>query len=471
MSISAARLWIVLVAIAAHSSGIAGVFIYDDEGAILSNPTIRSLWTSLNPPAEQVAVHGRPVTNFSLAINYAISGDRPWSYHVLNLLAHGLAALVLFEIVRLTLNDLGVALVIALLWAVHPLTTEAVTYVIQRTEVLAGLFSLTTLYGVLRGHHRLAVMACALAMGSKESAAFVPLIVLLYDRLFLTPSWREILRTRWKLYAGLMATWSIVLLPLAQGSIRGELYRDVQTTIEYALAQCQVIPYYLRLACWPSPLVVDYGVLQPITHHIVPYVLLMTALVGGTGLLLYYRPKFGFLPVCFFAILAPSSSVVPVFTEVAAERRMYLPLAAVITAVVLLVRRMPYARAGAVGVIGLCCLLTFQRNCDYHSHIGIWSDAVVKLPKNPRAWNNLGVSLGRAGRFHEAGRACFHATQLDPHYADAHHNLGLAWAYLGEHQKAEICRQRAVQLRAAHAHSLLRSGGARTRPADARAGD
>ena len=143
----------------------------------------------LSPPANGEAVQRRPVVNLSLAINYAISGQAVWSYHVLNLLAHLSAALLLFGIVRRTLllpnlqercgrAATPLALAVALLWAVHPLLTEAVTYVVQRTEVLAGLFYLLTLYCMIRGAgsarrwiwYAVAVVACALAMGSKEAA-------------------------------------------------------------------------------------------------------------------------------------------------------------------------------------------------------------------------------------------------------------------------------------------------------------
>ena len=113
------------------------------------------------------------------------------------------------------------ALAIALLWAVHPLLTESVTYVIQRTELLMGMFFLATLYCFIRGAttesrgaraawYVAAVIACALGMGSKEVMVTAPLVVLIYDRLFLAGGYVRALRSRWPIYVGLACTLAII---------------------------------------------------------------------------------------------------------------------------------------------------------------------------------------------------------------------------------------------------------------------
>ena len=140
-----------------------------------------------------------------------MSGLDPWSYHPANLAIHASAALVLFGIVRRTLQGPrlrdrfgtqanGLAAAVAVCWAVHPLQTESVTYIIQRMESLMGLFLLLTLYCVIRGHHSPrrsgwyagAVTCCALGMGTKEGMVIAPIIVLLYDRIFLADSWADL---------------------------------------------------------------------------------------------------------------------------------------------------------------------------------------------------------------------------------------------------------------------------------------
>ncbi len=149
-----------LAALAAYANSFRAPFLYDDEPSILDNPTIRLLWPltgPLTPPNEGgPAVSGRPLVNLSLAVNYAISGTRPWSYHVFNLAFHIIGGLALFGLVRRTLAQpsvgarlnalaLPTAFAMALLWLVHPLQTESVTFVIQRTESWMGMFYLLTL--------------------------------------------------------------------------------------------------------------------------------------------------------------------------------------------------------------------------------------------------------------------------------------------------------------------------------------
>ena len=153
-----------------------------------------------------------------------------WGYHVVNLAIHILGALVLYGVVRRTLlcaslrqrygdEARWLALAVALIWVVHPLQTESVTYLIQRTESLMGLFFLLTLYCVIRGStssgrrgwYAAAVVCCALGMGSKEVMVVAPLTVLLYDRAFLSGSFREALRARAALYAGLFGCWLVLV--------------------------------------------------------------------------------------------------------------------------------------------------------------------------------------------------------------------------------------------------------------------
>ena len=135
-----------------------GAFILDDVPWILNNQNIHALWPLWKPLLNT----SRPVVQWSLALNYAMGGLNVVGYHLVNNLLHALTALVLFGVVRRTLRmeklaptfgdaaD-GVGFAVALLWALHPLDTESVTYVIQRSESLAGLFAVLTLYCVIRG--------------------------------------------------------------------------------------------------------------------------------------------------------------------------------------------------------------------------------------------------------------------------------------------------------------------------------
>jgi hypothetical protein len=149
-------LLIAAAALCAYANSFSGPLVLDDIPSIADNPTIRHLGTAFWPSTLTTG-GGRPVLNLSLALNYAISGTAVWSYHAVNLAIHILAGWVLFGIVRRALaprpgaKAAPIALSLALLWVLHPLQTESVTYIVQRAESLMGLLYLLTLYGFIRG--------------------------------------------------------------------------------------------------------------------------------------------------------------------------------------------------------------------------------------------------------------------------------------------------------------------------------
>src|SRR4051812_20594559 len=233
--------WIVVVVLAIAIGVVYGParhsqFIFDDVGAIEKNSSIRSVWPlisttgrpgPLNPLAE-LPTSGRLLVNLTFAMNYYVGELNPVGYHVVNMVFHFLTALLVWVILRRTLRlpyfagrfktTAGwLAMAVALLWALHPLQTEAVVYVTQRTELMMAFFYLATVYCSLRYWSQtarartiwliLAVLACAAGMASKEVMVSAPLMVLLFDRTFISGSMMEALRRSWRLYAGLAATW------------------------------------------------------------------------------------------------------------------------------------------------------------------------------------------------------------------------------------------------------------------------
>ena len=455
---------LIVAGLLAYHNSFTGPFILDDGPSIQRNPTIRHLWPiwdALSPPHKgAITVEGRPIVNLSLAINYALGGYDVRGYHALNLTIHILAGLSLLGIVRRTLlqprlrerfgavaNEL--ALAVAVLWTVHPLQTESVTYIIQRTESLMGLFYLLTLYCFIRGAassrsrrwYGLCAAACALGMVSKEVMVSAPLMVLLYDRSFLSGSFREAWRRRWPLYLALASTWiPLGCLVASVGNYGGVVGFGTDVAWQaYALTQTQAIVQYLRLSVWPYPLVFDYGTgLANSVGEVVPCALLVAAVLVGTLIALWRWPAVGFLGACFFAILAPTSSVMPVVTQTMAEHRMYLPLAAVVVLGVMGIHAVAGRRTVAVVAVLAVGLgvLTVQRNQDYRSEIAIWGDTVAKRPENPRAQYNLGCMLRQEGRMQEAMEHWEEALRLKPDYADAHYNLGFALSKAGRFEEA-----------------------------------
>ncbi len=439
---------LVLAAVAAYSRSLQVPFLFDDAPAIERNTTIRQLWPLsevLSPPQTAAGATGRPIVNLTLALNYAAHGLNPRGFHLFNLVVHALAGLTLFGLVRRTLlmgplrgqfgdDALPVSLATAGLWLVHPLLTEAVICVVQRSELLVGLFYLLTLYLFARsvtaeqpGRWRILVVgACLLGMASKEVMATAPLLVLLYDRTFVAGTFRESWRQRRGFYLALAATW----LPLAMLVLRHQQRAGTVgfglgvSPWHYLLTQCQALTLYLKLSLWPHPLVLDYGVgvAQSLTE-IWPQGLLVIALLAATALALWRRPVLGFAGAWFFVILAPSSSFLPLTTQPIAEHRMYLPLAAVLALAVAGFRAL-LDRADAricttlVAIFGLGWL-TLERSNDYRSEEAIWLETIAQQPLNARAHASLGHVRAVAGQWNDALAHYAEAIRLRPDYADA----------------------------------------------------
>ncbi len=467
--------------VAAYANSFGGPFIFDDLTSIVDNRTLGSLAAAWSPPPN-VTTSGRPVLNLTFAVNRALSGDAVWSYHAGNVLIHVLAALALFGLVRRLLRLPGraappdgaagsLALLTALLWLLHPLQTESVTYIVQRAESLAGLFFLATFYcfvrGVDSGRSRLwlgaSVAACLLGMASKEVMVSAPLLVLLGDRTFVAGSFRAAWRARWQYYLLLAATW----LPLAwlvagtggRGGSAG--FATEISAGHYLLTQCRAVVHYLHLAVWPHPLVLDYGtavVKQP--AEVWWQALLLLGLAAGTVAALVRRSAWGFAGAWFFATLAPSSSFVPVATQTMAEHRMYLPLAALVTLGVLGLHRALGRRAWWVGAAAAIAAgsLTVARNADYRSALSIWTHTVRACPQNARAHYNLSLELPAAGRAAEAVAELEEALRLQPDYAEAHLNLGNALFAAGRGDEAREHYEAAVRAQPDYAPAHMNIG-------------
>ena len=444
---------IAAAALVAYANTMRVPFVFDDVSGILSNPSIRKLQdlgAVLQPPTK-TTLSGRPIANLSLAINYWADGTSTWGYHALNLLIHVLGGIALFGIVRRTLRlpvlegRFGedapfLAVLIALLWAVHPLQTEAVTYVVQRVESLAGLFYLLTLYAFIRsaGSPRPrawqagAAVACLLGMLTKEVMVTAPLIVFLYDRTFISGSFSRVWRDRRGFYLTLAATWAPLVVLAAGGSSRLHESAGFGMPVDafsYWTTQLYAVARYLRLSFWPHPLVFDYGTyLAPLDLKLAACAVLAAVLAVLTAVALWRRPALGFLGAWFLVILSPTL-LVPIATQTLAEHRMYLPLAAVICLFVLggysLAGRLFMAPAAAL--VAACIFATVGRNAVYRSELFLWGDTAAHWPGNARAHCSLGLALSHVpGELSRAVAEYQAAIRIHPDYADAHNDLGIA---------------------------------------------
>ena len=450
-----APLCVLLLGICAYWNGARGAFVFDDHVDITDNVAIRESWPPWRVILDQgqSGVSGRPVVALSYALNYEWCAYETWGWHWVNVAVHLLTALAVLGCVRRALElpyfaqrwgsrARWIAAAVACVWVVHPLATGVIMYRGQRVESMMALFFAATLYCALRAFEagasrawtRLAVLACALGTGCKEVIVGAPVLVLLFDALFVAGSWKGALAARRGLHLGLFATWALIALFVVLAEGRSESvgfgYSEVGVW-EYLTTQAWAVPHYLQLSLWPDPLVFDYGK-RPITEvaRWLPGGLVVVALLGLTAWGLVRRSGLAFLGAFWFVILAPTSSVLPIVTEVIVEHRAYLPSAAVLTFAVLgassLFERIAWparavVAAGALAaVIATFAWLTHARNETYRTEIGVWADTVAKMPENDRAQACYGNDLRVAGRVQEAGERYAEAVRLapkDPYWA------------------------------------------------------
>lgn len=472
-----------------YANALSTPFVFDDIGGIVDNPGIRQLW----PPGAVMEVApdetpwGRPVVAWSLALNHGLGGLDPAGYHLVNLLVHVLAALLLFRLAAMLLRVApaaaalraradGLALSVALLWVVHPIATSVTTYTVQRAESWMALFYLLTLLQSARAatsarqrpfHEAVAVLACCLGMASKESMVTAPVAVVLMDRLVLELSWQEIRRTRRRLYAGLALGWVVLAMLMWTWPRSGSVGSGELSPFEYLLTQWQVVLHYGGLVVWPTDLAIDHAWPVPTLGQALPYGLALAAWLAAAVLLVRrQRGALSWLFVLPLLILAPTSSVVPIQTSIAADHRAYLPAAALLALLVfgvdaLLRFRFTRRVRALLGVLAIAlptagfAAMTVQRNVVYGSPISLWQDVTGKQPANVRAWNNLGGHLYAAGR-HDEALACFERTlQLDPEHPSALANVGTMWMQRGRPAEGAELLRRSLALRPAYADGWI----------------
>jgi len=456
---------IVFGVLVAYANSFQGAFVFDDGPSIGRNESIRSLRTALQPPGEiGQTVAGRPLLNLTFALNYAVHGLDARGYHVVNVAVHAAAALLLFGLARRAFGTGALAPsfarhatmlagLIALLWALHPLQTAAVTYVVQRAESLAALLILLTLFAAARDWRWLAVAAVFAGVAVKETVVVAPVLVLLYDRLVRGEGFLAALRQRWPLYAGLTASWLLLGWLVLGGKARGGT-AGLETNIgvlEYALTQIKAVALYLKLALWPAPLVFDYGTGTVAGFGEVWWqALVMVMLLAGIVWSWRRQPAAAFAGLWIFICLAPSSSVVPVATQTMAEHRVYLALAGIVALLVGAGYRWLGARVlwPAVVVAIAFAALTMDRNRDYASAERLWADTVRKNPSSARAHTNLGAEQQERGDYEAAIASHREAIRLKPRMFEAHSNLGVALMGAGRLDEAARSFREAVQLKA-----------------------
>jgi len=442
--------------------------------------------------------------NLSLAINHHWGGLNPTGYHIVNIAIHFGCSFILWAIVKRSLllryfagryeSSAGwLALAVAMLWALHPLQTETVIYTTQRTELMMAFFYLATLYCSLRYWQllpaaegsetlsdgtvtrlrrmwlSLAIVSCLAGMASKEVMVSAPLMVLLFDRTFVSGSLTAALYRSWPIYIGLACTLVLLLIlnmNLPRGESAGFGGRQQPAPIWW-MTQCKILLMYLKLVVWPWPLLLYYelpylNTLRESWMYVIPVAVLGIA----TLVLLWRNAAVGYLGAWFFAILFPTF-VVPIGTEVAAERRMYLALAALAVLLVLAAEWMirswigqnrkqrtfmglpvPHSTVALPAVfLAIALGLASAHRCSaYTDEIVLWNQVIQHQPDNIMAHSNLGCLLAQAKRYPEASEHLHQAIQLNPDRDDLYNNIGNTYVEMNRLPEAEAAFRASLEL-------------------------
>jgi hypothetical protein len=399
------------LAAAAYLPSLLGVFHFDDYNVIVNYPTVHS-WEAL---FERAGLGVRPLLKASYTFNWILGG-----FSLFNIACHALNAALLFRVGELLFRDRRAALIAALLFALHPAATEAVTYISGRSSSLMAVFYLGALLAYLRGAHwpvSSFLFVCAVA--TRETAVTLPAALLLCE-LCRGTGWREIARRQWPHWALLLAGavflllnqryFDLVAYGYAERGLADNLLTQVGGVSYLALRLISLHGYNIdpalpALTQWTGVLV----------FQAVSFVLLL--IVGLVNL--RARPWIAFGVLWFFLQLAPTNSIVPRL-DVANDRQLYLACWGLFLALAVQLREFPKL---AIPLIVAFAAASVVRQLDYRSEIALWESSVALAPWNARAHNNLGYAYQVSGRTEDARREYHAALLFDAKHQKARFNL------------------------------------------------
>lgn len=396
----------------AYLPSLWGVFHFDDYNVIVNYPTVHS-WGVL---FERAGLGVRPLLKASYTLNWTLGGG----FHVLNIAFHAMNAALLFFIGDILFRDRRAAFVAALLFALHPAATEAVTYISGRSSSLMALFYLGALLSYFHGYRFFSALLFLLAVATRETAVTLPAALLLCE-LCRGTGWREILRRQWAHWALLLAGAVFLLFNQRYFDLVAYGYGE-RGLADNLLAQVGGVSYLaLRLVSLHG-----YNIdpalpaLTEWTPDLAFQALLLSILfvIGITSL--RTRPWVAFGVLWFFLQLAPTNSIVPRL-DVANDRQLYLACWGLFLALCIQLRNLHGHAITAVLV--LFAIASIARQLDYRSEIVLWESSVAHAPWNARGHNNLGYAYQVAGRIEDARREYQAALLFDPRHQKARFNL------------------------------------------------
>jgi Tfp pilus assembly protein PilF len=511
-------IFIVILGFIAYSNTFHIPFHFDDKRAIAENPIIKDFQYFTSPSKAKVftdhlgyhTFRSRYIGYLTFALNYSIHGLDTTGYHIVNLLIHVCTALLLYLLVHLTFQTpflltsglrgyaRQIALVAALLFACHPVQTEAVTYIWQRVASLTTMLYLLSLVLYIKWRlkgtstdsvsenfmsiksialYLTSVVSAILAMKTKQTAFTLPIIVALYEFMF----FREKVEKRIVYLLPLFLTMPIIPLTLIDiGKPWGDLIGDVSgatrdltqmSRLDYLFTQFRVIVTYLRLIVLPIKQNFNYD--YPVFHSFfttdvfLSFLLLLTIFCSGIYLMNKSRFSSPHMRIIAFGIfwffinLSVESSFIPI-KEIIFEYRVYLPSVGIFLGTSTVVfftiqqlseRSKKATKAVAALLVVLIILLTgatYARNAVWRDEITMWEDVVKKSPNKARGHNNLGLAYKSKGLLEKAIEQYSIAIKLDNTFPYAYLNLGMAYHSVGLLDKAKGYYLQVIKIHSSH---------------------
>ena len=425
------RLALLAVAVlAAFAVSVPAAFQFDDFNVIVRNPAVQS-WAAL---AEELGRGLRPALKATYALNWTLGGGAPWGFHLFNVLVHAVNACLAYLVglrlaARWNVGAPDAVWLAALVFALHPVQTEAVTYVSGRSTSLAATFYLGAVLTYLRSGPAWASLALfALACATKETALTLPAALLLCEAASPRPiDWRAVARRQW-------AHWVLAAALLALALVHGRYSRFIEVAFsqrsiaDNLLSQVQGVGYLVSRLFLPNRLNIDPALpaLSAWDGALVLQAAGLAALLALGLASLRTRPWLGFGLCWFFLHLLPTNSLVPRL-DIANERQLYLSLWGLALALAIPLSTHA-ARAAALVLALLLAPLGISRQLEYGSETALWEASVREAPWNARAYNNLGYARALAGDEDGAVRAYREALAFDPSNETARFNLAQALA-------------------------------------------
>jgi tetratricopeptide (TPR) repeat protein len=413
---------LVLAAFAAYANAFAGCFQFDDFNVIVGEGAVHSLgaWWDSMPGI-------RPLLKLSYAISWSVGGGSAFAFHAFNVALHVANVLLAAAILRTLLERMGAgeaefaSFAGALLFALHPANTEAVTYLSGRSVSLMAFFYLASVLAFLRAAPRgLSLLLFAAALATKEVAATLPAALVLCEALDrrMPLRWREALRRtgpHWALL-GIGLALMAALPRYREMAVASFALREPLDQVALQLGALARHVGVLILAVPPNA--------DPQVASLPPAggIAVLAALAVGIALV-RSQPCIAFALLWFLLLLSPTNSLLP-RVDAANDRQLYLASLGPLALAGLALAHAPRGRAALTALLALALAAgTVQRNADYRSEVAFWSDTVRKSPGSARAWNNLGYAYQQAGRSDEARVAYERALALDPEHIRARVNL------------------------------------------------